>query len=183
MHTLQPDWAFRFMALGYRFRDARMPRDKFLEEAGIKQGSTVLDFGCGPGSYVVPAARMAGDTGKVYALDMHPLALNMVTERARKADLNKVSTILSDCDTGLPVHSVDVALLYDIYHDLSDSTSVLRELHRVLKPAGILSSHDHHLGGTQLSEAIESGGLFRTIREGKRTLTFAPQVKRNETGS
>ena len=177
MHTLQPDWAFRFMALGYKFRDARAPREDFLEEAGIKQGSIVLDFGCGPGSYVVPAARMTGDTGKVHALDMQPLALRMVTDRARNADLNNVSTILSDCDTGLPAHSVDVALLYDIYHDLSDPTTVLRELHRVLKPAGILSSHDHHLGATQLSAAIESSGLFHAIREDPLTLTFAPQKK------
>ena len=174
MNRPQPNWAFRLMALTYRVRDARTPRSVFLEEAGIKQGSTVLDFGCGPGSYVVPAARMAGDTGTAYALDMHPLALQMVTARARKADLTNISTILSNCDTGLPAHSVDVALLYDIYHDLSDPTAVLRELHRVLKPGGILSSHDHHLRGTQLKEAIESGGLFHAIREGERTLTFAP---------
>jgi ubiquinone/menaquinone biosynthesis C-methylase UbiE len=179
----QPDWAFRFMALGYRFRDARKSRQDFLQEAGIRPGDTVLDFGCGAGSYVVTAARMAGDTGSVFALDMHPLALEMVTARARKAELKNVSTVLSDCDTSLPAHSVDVALLYDIYHDLSDPTAVLRELHRVLKPGGILSSHDHHLGATQLKEAIESGGLFRAIREGELTLTFAPQGRRNETGS
>ena len=172
MHTLQPDWAFRFMALGYRFRDARTPREDFLEEAGIKQGSTVLDFGCGPGSYVVPAARMTSDAGKVYALDMHPLALKMVTERARKADLNNVSTILSDCDTGLPAHSVDVAFLYDIYHDLNEPTAVLTELHRVLKPGGLLTSHDHHLKGDLLKEAIESSGLFKTTRKGALTHSF-----------
>jgi ubiquinone/menaquinone biosynthesis C-methylase UbiE len=179
----QPDWAFRFMALGYRFRDARRSRKDFLQEAGIRPGDTVLDFGCGAGSYAIPAGLMAGNSGRVYTLDIQPLALRMVTDRARKAHLNNLSTILSDCNTGLPDQSVDVALLYDIYHDLSDPTAVLSELQRVLKPGGILSSHDHHMEKPQLKQAMESGGLFRAIREGELTLTFAPQERKNETGN
>lgn len=165
---------FRLMALSYKVRDALKPRQHYLEEAGIRTGMTVLDFGCGPGSYVAPAARMVGDSGRVYALDVHPTALEMTAARAKRFGFANVETIRSDADTGLPEHSIDVVLLYDIFHHLESPNVVLHELHRVLKPSGVLSTHDHHLKGDCLQQAIESSGLFRLTHAGALTLTFAP---------
>jgi len=162
------------MALMYRVRDARLSRQAFLDETGINAGDTVLDYGCGPGSYVVRVARMVGESGQVYALDRHPLALKMAAEAARRAHLSNVTTILSDRDTGLPANSVDVALLYDIYHDLLEPQAILQELFRVLKPTGILSSHDHHIEGNALQDAIESSGLFTIDRTDAHTMSFKP---------
>ncbi len=181
MCARQPDRGFKLMALSYKVRDARRSREDFLQETGIRPGATVLDYGCGPGSYVAPAARIAGAAGRVYALDMHPLAIEMAAERAKRDGLSNVTTILSDCATGLDDDSVDVVLLYDIYHDLSDPLSVLTELRRVLRPDGVLSSHDHHLKGDALKEAIESSGLFRLVRTGALTQTFAPEKSSDRT--
>ncbi|MGZ7210545.1 MAG: hypothetical protein ACXVHV_11745, partial [Methanobacterium sp.] len=50
------------------------PRIDILEEAGIKSGYHVLDYGCGSGSYIVDTARLVGGSVMVYALDVHPLA-------------------------------------------------------------------------------------------------------------
>ncbi len=138
---------------------------------------TVLDFGCGPGSYVIPAAEMVGSGGRVYALDLQQVALTMCLDRSSRRGLANVEAILSDCDTGLPNASVDVALLYDVYHDLAYPSIVLAELHRVLKPTARLSAHDHHLGKTVLKRMIEGSGLFRMTEAGRRTLTFAPERK------
>jgi ubiquinone/menaquinone biosynthesis C-methylase UbiE len=168
---------FKMMALSYRVRDALRPRRPFLKEAGLTEGMTVLDFGCGPGSYVIPAAHMMGPSGRVYALDIRQAALTMARDHAAKVGLTNVETILSDCDTGLPERSVDVALLYDVYHDLAYPMVVLKELHRILKVEGVLSSHDHHLKTRELKRMIESSGLFRATMTGKRTLTFAPERK------
>jgi ubiquinone/menaquinone biosynthesis C-methylase UbiE len=165
---------FRLMALSYKIRDALKARRPYLAEAGVGPGMILLDFGCGPGSYVIPAAMMVGATGRVYALDRHPTALEMTTARAEKTGLANVETIRSDRETGLPGHSVDVVLLYDIVHHLESPDDVLRELHRVLKPSGVLSTHDHHLNSERLKQAIESSGLFRLTRAGGLTLTFAP---------
>ena len=170
----QPDWSFRLMALTYKLRDARLSRQAFLNETGINQGDVVLDYGCGPGSYVVTVARMVGESGQVYALDRHPLALRMVGEAARRAHMSNVTTILSDRDTGLSANSVDVALLYDIYHDLLEPQATLQGLYRVLKPTGILSSHDHHLKGEALRQAIESSELFTLARTDMHTMSFSP---------
>jgi ubiquinone/menaquinone biosynthesis C-methylase UbiE len=96
-----------------------------LKEVGIKPGFQVLDYGCGPGSYIIPLAELVGESGKVYALDIHPLAIRKVQDIASKKRLANVETILSDCQTGLPDNSLDVVLLYDVFHHLSDPDGVL----------------------------------------------------------
>jgi len=40
-----------------------------LEKVGIQRGHIVLDFGCGSGTYTLPAAEMVGNRGRVYAVD------------------------------------------------------------------------------------------------------------------
>ena len=130
------DSHFRKMALMYKFRDFFIPRSKILSEIDIKRGFVILDYGCGPGSYSVVAARLVGETGKVYALDIHPLAIEKVKTAASKKGLTNVETIQSDGATGLDSESVDVVLLCDILHHLSERDAVLKELYRVLKPKG-----------------------------------------------
>ena len=163
---------FRLMALSYKFRDFLLPRKKILEEVGIKLGFRVLDYGCGPGSYITPLAELVGKSGKIYALDIHPLAIKMVQNIASQKQLTNVETIHSDCKTGLPDNSVDVVFLYDTFHDLSDPDGVLEELHRVLKPDGILSLSDHHMKEDEIASRVTNKGLFKLSSRGKRTHSF-----------
>ena len=163
---------FKFMSVGYKFRDFFLPRKNILKEVGIKPGFQVLDYGCGPGGYIVPLAKLVGESGKVYALDIHPLAVQKVQDIASKKQLINVETILSDCKTGLPDKSLDAVLLYDVFHELSDPDGVLQELHRVLKPDGILSLSDHHMKENEIVAAVTNSGLFRLSRKGQRTYTF-----------
>ena len=163
---------FKLMALQFKFRDFRLPRMDVLKEVGIKPGFQVLDYGCGPGSYITPLAELAGESGKIYALDIHPLAVQAVQRIASKKQLTNVEAILSDCETGLPDNSVDVVLLYDIFHDLGDPNGVLAELHRVLKPDGTLSFSDHHMREREIVSKVTHRGLFRLYRRSKRTYSL-----------
>ena len=166
---------FRFMALGFKFRDMFMSPREIVEQAGTKRGLHVLDYGCGPGSYSIAAAEVVGESGRVYALDIQPLALEMVKNSAVKKGLENIETILSDCTTGLPDKSIDLVLLFDIYHALSEAESVLKELHRVLKPDGKLSFSDHHL--KEGADQIESKGLFRLSEKKVRKTVIYTFVK------
>ncbi len=166
---------FKFMSLGYKFRDLRLPRLNILKEVGIKPGFHVLDYGCGSGSYIIPLAELVGKSGKIYALDIHPLAIQKVQEIVSKKQLANVETILSDCKTGLLDNSLDVVLLYDIFHDLGDPDGVLKELHRVLKPNGVLSFSDHHMKEYEIVSQVTNGRLFRLSRKGERTYTFSKE--------
>jgi ubiquinone/menaquinone biosynthesis C-methylase UbiE len=163
---------FQFMSVGYKFRDFFLPRLNILKEVGIKPGFHVLDYGCGPGSYIVPLTELVGESGKVYALDIHPLAIRKVQDITSKKQLANVETILSDCQTGLPDNSLDVVLLYDIFHHLGDRDGVLKELYRVLKPDGVLSFGDHHMKENEIVSQVTNIGLFRFSRKGQRTYSF-----------
>ncbi len=163
---------FQFMALGYKFRDLRLPRMNILKEVGIKPGFHVLDYGCGPGGYIAPLAELVGESGKIYALDIHPLAIRKVQNIASKKQMANVETILSDCQTGLPDNSLDVVLLYDIFHHLSDRDKVLKELYRVLKLDGVLSFSDHHMKENEVVSAVTNSGLFSLSRKGQGTYSF-----------
>ena len=172
MDNVESNLGFRFMALGFKFRDFFRPRMDVLKEVGIKLGFHVLDYGCGSGSYIIPLAELVGESGKIYALDLHPLAIQMVQSIASKKQLTNVETICSDCKTGLPDNSIDVVLLYDLLHDLSNSDEVLEELHRVLNPNGNLSVSDHHMKENEMVSKVTAGGLFRLSRKDKRAHSF-----------
>ncbi|MBD3286820.1 methyltransferase domain-containing protein [candidate division WOR-3 bacterium] len=175
---LMPDFAqsnlsFRMMAafIGMRNR-LNPPRDMLETEAELKPGSRVLDFGCGPGGHSIAAARIVGPRGRVFALDIHPLALEMVERTAEKNNLTNIETIHSDCETELDTESIDTVLLYDIYHILSEPETVLEELNRVLKPEGRLSFSDHHMRDEDILRSIGNGTGFRLQSKGGKTLTF-----------
>ena len=57
-----------------------------LNEAGIEPGFCVLDYGCGPASYMVPLAQLVGTSGEIHALDIHPLAIKRVQKKATQKD-------------------------------------------------------------------------------------------------
>ena len=118
---------FRFMCFAFKIRDFLSPRIHVLEEVGIRPGSVVLDYGCGCGSYILPLSSIIGSAGKIYALDIHPSAIEAVKALGVKNNLKNVETILSDCQTGLPDQSVDIVLLYDIYHHLDNTLPFIDE--------------------------------------------------------
>jgi ubiquinone/menaquinone biosynthesis C-methylase UbiE len=143
-----------------------------LKEVGIKPGFYILDYGCGAGSYTIPAAQLVGNAGKVYALDIHPLAIQLVQSIAVKRHLTNIEAILSDCATGLPANNLDVVLLYDTFHSLNDPNCVLDEIYRTLKPNGVLSLNDHHLKEAEITSKVTSKGLFKLSEKGRNTYIF-----------
>lgn len=164
---------FRLMPLTYKFRDFLLPPMSILKEVGIESGFHVLDFGCGPVSYIMPLAELVSKSGKVYALDIHPLAIQSVQTLASRKRLANMQTILSDCKTGLLPNSLDAVLLYDTLHHLDDPNGVLADLHTVLRPKGILSVTDHHMKQDEIISGVTSRGLFKLSAKGKRTYSFS----------
>ena len=175
MDKPMPNIGFTGMSLAFKVRDFLFPRKDVLAEVDIKPGFHILDFGCGPGSYTTIAAELAGPTGKVYALDIHPLAVERIQRVALKRKLTNIEAICSDCATGLEESSMDVVLLYDIFHHLSDPHTVLKELHRVLKPEGILSFSDHHMKEDKILSQITDTKLFKLSLKGKKTYSFSEE--------
>ena len=159
--------------VGLPIRNIFMPPDKMLAEVEIKPGSSVLDFGCGPGIFTTMIAEKTGPSGIVYALDINPLAVSMVERSARKKDLSNIKTIQSNCITSLPDNSLDYVICFDVFHCLDNHHAVLSELHKVLKPRGIMYFSDHHMKEIEILQRVTATGLFKFEANGGWTFSFS----------
>lgn len=148
------------MAAYLRFREQFRKPEDLLHRIGLQDGQTVLDYGCGIGSYAIPAARIVGATGKVHALDIHPIAVERVQKRAKKEGLSNIVTIQSGLDTGLEDESIDFVLLFDVFTWVHEKEELLKELHRVLKNTGTFSVIIDHVDPIEFRKIIEKTALF-----------------------
>ena len=112
---------------------------------------------------------------------MPNFAFNMMSSIQRvqnivsKKQLTNVETIHSDCQTGLPDDSVDIVLLYDIFHMLTDPQAILAELHRILRKDGTLSVSGHHTNENEILSGVTNSQLFRLNSKDERTYSFSKQ--------
>lgn len=156
----------------FRLRDRFLAPERVLRDAGVQPGQTVLDYGCGGGSYSLAAARMVGEAGRVWAVDFSPLAVAEVRRRAGEQGLTNLETIETDRATGLANQSVDLILMYDVFQALGDPAGVLAELHRVLRAGGVLSVRHHHTRPQAVVSAVIATGLFEHGGTTGGTMTF-----------
>jgi ubiquinone/menaquinone biosynthesis C-methylase UbiE len=153
------------MTFFFKFRDFYCPPIKILKQINIQPGSHILDYGCGSGSYSIAAAQLVGPTGKVYAADIHPLAIREVQKKVRKMELQNVDTMLTDQETKLPNASTDIVLLFRVLHDFKNPDIIIKELDRVLKPTGILSVIDHKFDKDKVASTIARATQNLKLRE------------------
>ncbi len=158
-----PRVGFAIMKTVLTLRSIFKKPERILREMGLQKGQTVLDYGCGIGSFSIPAAKMVSEDGIVYALDIHPLAIKAVEKEIKKKGISNIKTILYSRGTGLPDESVDVVLLYDVFQMLSDKEKLLEELHRVLKSGGVLFATAEHLDPKEFMNIFARGNLFTLI--------------------
>jgi len=130
-----------------KIRESGMPEreiwEGFFDPANIlatlglnSQTVDVAEFGCGYGTFTIPAAKVI--KGKIYALDLEPDMVRMTSEEAGRQGLDNVQTMLHDFmaeGSGLADGSVDYAMLFNILH-LEDPKFLLKEAWRILKKEG-----------------------------------------------
>jgi len=111
-----------------------------LDRIGIRPGERVLELGPGPGAFTVGAAQCAGAGGRLIAVDIQPEMIAQVERRVREAGLTNVETHVASAHA-LPLDdgSVDRAFLITVLPEIPDPSRALAEVHRVLRPDGVLS--------------------------------------------
>ncbi len=136
---LKPDlnvdqWVERFEKGGREIYDHRQ---EIVRAAKIRPGSAVADIGAGTGLFEPLLAQAVGAAGKVYAVDIVPKFLDHIRERANKAGLHNVETVLAtDRSVQLPANSVDLVFICDVYHHFEYPQSELASIHRALRRGG-----------------------------------------------
>lgn len=105
----------------------------------LKPGDVACDIGAGNGFHTLPMARAVAPGGKAFAVDIQPEMLRLLASRARAEGLENIEGVLNrQDDSGLPPGTCDVALMVDVYHELSDPRAMLASLRTSLKPDGEL---------------------------------------------
>jgi len=155
--------------------DLKILTFELLRELGVETGQAVLDFGCGSGTYAIPAAEIVGKRGRVYALDKDRRALDELMANASTGGLQNIQRIDSSggVKIGLEGGSIDVVLLFDVFHSYyfqepSQRGRLLDEIQRVLKRDGTLLVYPKHMEDEARREIEDCG--FAVQKECSMTL-------------
>jgi SAM-dependent methyltransferase len=120
-------------------RDQEEEPDVALNVLKIPKGAAVADIGAGSGYITVRLASRVGPTGRVFANDVQPQMLNMLSKRLADRKITNVTLVQGALDDPkLEPASVDLALMVDVYHEFSQPQAMLRHLRDALKPGGRL---------------------------------------------
>ena len=170
-----PDIAFKIMDLTFKIYYLFKSVDKYMDEFGIKTGNTVVDYGCGPGHYIKHASELAGDSGTVYAVDIHELAILSVEKLKKKYSLNNVTAIQTDGITvGIKDNAADLIYAIDMFHMVKEPNIFLKEINRIIKKSGVLIIEDGHQSRESAKEKIIQSGWWEIIEEKKKFLKCSP---------
>jgi ubiquinone/menaquinone biosynthesis C-methylase UbiE len=131
MHYSGAEWLIR----DEREREERC--SLMLANLEAKPGMTVCDMGCGNGFYTLKLARMVGESGWVYGVDIQPRMLELLNERAVQDGVANLTPVLGTlADPRLPKGKIDLILLVDVYHEFSHPEQMLRAMRAALSAEG-----------------------------------------------
>ncbi len=112
--------------------------EEVLRRLGLPTTGDVVDFGCGYGTFTIPAAKIT--SGTVHALDIDQEMVATTKQKAAAAGLQNVRTNVRDFvtdGTGLPDASVEYAMLFNILHAERPEV-LLQEVYRIQTAGGKL---------------------------------------------
>jgi ubiquinone/menaquinone biosynthesis C-methylase UbiE len=120
-------------------RDEEEAPDIALNVLKIPEGASVADIGAGSGFITERLAARVGPTGRVFANDLQPQMLQILGRRLAQRNITNVTLVQGTIDDPkLDPASVDLEIMVDVYHELSQPQAMLRRLRAALKPGGRL---------------------------------------------
>jgi ubiquinone/menaquinone biosynthesis C-methylase UbiE len=122
-----------------RERDQEEEPDLAIAALNIPKGASVADIGAGSGYMTEKLAARVGPQGHVFANDVQPQMLEMLSRRLLARKISNVTLVQGTIDDPkLQLASVDLELMVDVYHELSQPQTMLGHLKAALKPGGRL---------------------------------------------
>ena len=104
----------------------------------VKEGMTVVDYGCGNGYFTIPMAKMVGDSGKVIAVDIQQEMLDKVSLRVKNKKLKNVELFNNSNSKLNYPNAIDFAIAIYVVHEIPNKKAFFKELYDNLKPNGKL---------------------------------------------
>jgi ubiquinone/menaquinone biosynthesis C-methylase UbiE len=122
--------------LNNRVRRSLEPPDRLISKLGLRPSDVVVDFGCGPGFYTIPMAKIVART---IALDISARMLERTNSNARKNGVTVDLLTTDGTEIKLADESVDLIFLNHVLHEVVNRQKVLSEFMRILKSSGRLT--------------------------------------------
>jgi SAM-dependent methyltransferase len=116
-------------------REAWQKPEEVVRALALGPDAVVADLGAGTGYFTVRLAR-ALPRGHVYAVDVEPDMVRYVAERARREGLANVTAVQAAPDEPRLPRPVDLVLIVNTYHHISDRSAYFERLQRSLRPGG-----------------------------------------------
>ncbi len=118
-----------------------------FEKVGLSEGMNVGDLGCGNlGYFSMPAAKIVGKKGTVYAVDILKSVLQSVEQIAIQEGLENLKTVWSNLEivgaTNVPAATLDLTMLINMLFQSTDDQKVFLESYRLTKSGGKLAVID-----------------------------------------
>jgi ubiquinone/menaquinone biosynthesis C-methylase UbiE len=127
-------------------REKEEQASKLWKMLKVKKGDVIADVGCGSGYHTFKLAQMAGDKGKVYAVDIQDEMLDIIRARMKKAKVTNVAPVKgTETDPKLPEGEIDMILMVDVYHEFSHPYEMTEAMVKALKPGGRLIFVEYRL--------------------------------------
>ena len=108
----------------------------------VRTGMNVLEVGPGMGFFSLPMARLIGDQGKVYSIDLQERMLHSLRKRAVKNKLQHIINARQCSQDSLEVkdlsNKIDFALAFAVVHEILDKQNLFREIYDSLRQGGVL---------------------------------------------
>ena len=170
------DSGFVWMNVAFKVVDFLFPYiDRRVKGFGMREGMTIVDYGCGPGRYTTRFSRLVGEEGKVYAVDIHERAIEAVKKKIEKYGLRNVEPLLaSGYDSTIPDHTADVVCAIDMFFVIKKPTEFLGELRRITKKDGLLVIDDGHQPRKVTKKKILDSGFWTILEETRDHLKCKP---------
>lgn len=115
---------------------------EILKRVGLRLGARVADFGSGSGHFALAAAKLVGEEGRIYAVDVQHDLLTRLKKEARGKVPGSLEILWGDLEkpggSKLATQSVDLVVASNILFQLDHKSGMFQEAKRVLKPKGKL---------------------------------------------
>src|SRR4051794_19285384 len=113
--------------------------DLLLKALKLKPGDAVADIGAGTGYYTRRMAKLVGDKGTIYAVDIQQEMLDLLTNKMAELKIHNVKPILGTISNpNLPASAIDLVLMVDVYHEFDHPYEMAQAICESLKPGGRL---------------------------------------------
>jgi ubiquinone/menaquinone biosynthesis C-methylase UbiE len=153
----------------------------------IKEGMTVLDFGCGPGYFTIDIAQMVGKSGRVIAADLQEGMLQKLRDKVQGTELEQRIS-LHKCEEkriGLS-ENFDFILAFYMVHEIPNQEELFNEISSILKANGqfFIVEPPFHVSKKTFEETIrkERYAGFKPVQRPKVLFSKTVILKKDQSG-